>query len=81
MKLWWDDGGLESSMTPGERLLVLLVRATQKPNIGTRSFLQPHLLQKYISCRIYKTKFQGGEIEDCVSLNCFDGQLWFVEVR
>ena len=58
MRLWWYDGGLESSMTPGERLLV---RATQKPNIGTRSFLQPQLLQKYISCRIYKTIFRGEE--------------------
>ena len=37
VRFWWDGGGLESSMTPGE---TPLGRATQKPNIGTRSFLQ-----------------------------------------
>ena len=69
--------GLESSMTPGEKLLLLLVRGRQKPNTGTRSFLQTLLLQRYLA------EFMNKKQEEKLRIGHrsieVEGQVWFVQ--
>ena len=70
--------GLESSMTPGEKLL-LLVRGRQKPNTGTRSFLQPLLLQRYLAEFMNKKFEQEEKLRIGHRSIEVEGQVWFVQ--